>query len=455
MGSMMFVGLLTATFGWNVLVLKGKMVAIEDFHSLLDNILEIRRYEKNIILYGSNENDIKELSIYLHKTGENLKRLSDSISRVTGDEQFNRFKDQFLRYKTLMESSHGKLKGYNITEIRGLGSAMVSFSHDLLSKKQKRIDKALETMMVSSVIVVAGFIVFIAILFLMETKSLLARLKLLINATEDISRGNFKTIQDPAKKKDEISSLIIHFNKMVEELDSKQEQLVQSRKLASIGTFTSGIAHEINNPLNNISLTADGLLEEYDDLSEVEAKEMILEIINQTTRASEVVKNLLDFSRNDKPTFTELKVSDVIDGTIKLIKNQLMVAKIKFETIIPPGLPTINGNLYNLEQVLINLFLNAISAMPQGGAISITASQENSGYVKIDFKDNGHGISAENLERVFDPFYTTKSVGKGTGLGLSIVYGIIKKHEGYVEVKSEMNSGTTFSIYLPITKKRS
>jgi signal transduction histidine kinase len=142
-------------------------------------------------------------------------------------------------------------------------------------------------------------------------------------------------------------------------------------------------------------------------------------------------------------------VADLINRTLKLAGNQLMVDRVRVNQDIPGDLPDILGDLHYLEQVFINLFINAAQAMEGGGAISVTARPDPEGFVRIDVADTGCGMSSEMLERIFDPFYTTKSVGKGTGLGLSIVYGIIKKHEGYVEVQSEMGKGTTFSVHLP------
>ena len=253
---------------------------------------------------------------------------------------------------------------------------MLKFCDDLLNQKRRRINNALERMVLFSFTEVIGFIILIAVLFLMEAKSVFRRLSLITLGTKKLSQGHFKPITDNGRKTDEISQMILQFNRMVEELDSRQEQLVQSRKLASIGTFTSGIAHEINNPLNNISLTADGLLEEYQDLNEVEIKEMILDIINQAARASEVVKNLLDFSRKDRPDLTELSINEVISGTVELIKKQILLKKINVEKNIPADLPCIQGNLYNLEQVFINLFSNAMAAMPEGGRIHIDAADQ-------------------------------------------------------------------------------
>ncbi|WP_051957875.1 histidine kinase dimerization/phospho-acceptor domain-containing protein [Desulfobacter vibrioformis] len=195
---------------------------------------------------------------------------------------------------------------------------------------------------IASLIFVSIFTVCIAIVFLFEAKSMLKRLNQVTLATRSIPKGKFKTIMENASKHDEISQLIAGFNQMVRELDEKQDQLVQSRKLASIGTFTSGIAHEINNPLNNISLTADSLLEAFDDLSGTEVREMIQDIITQTSRASNVVKNLLDFSRSDQTRLSRITIPDVISGTLGLVRNQLMVNKIRLTTDIPDTLPAIN-----------------------------------------------------------------------------------------------------------------
>jgi len=236
---------------------------------------------------------------------------------------------------------------------------------------------------------------------------------------------------------------------MAEELETQQEALVQSRKIAAIGTFSAGIAHELNNPLNNIYLSAETLLDECGDKLDPEDKELILDILNQADRAGEIVRNLLDFSRKDKPSFEELSVHDVINKTVKLVKNQVMLTGIELKIDIPDDLPTIKGNLRNLQQVFLNLLLNAIQAMPNGGKICIEAYDYSDKFVRIDVTDTGHGIKPEDLEHIFEPFYTTKGVGRGTGLGLAVTYGLVKKHGGYIEVESEVGVGTTFSVYLP------
>lgn len=239
---------------------------------------------------------------------------------------------------------------------------------------------------------------------------------------------------------------------MAQELESRQEQLLQSRKLASIGTFISGIAHELNNPLNNISLTAETLQIVCSEMNNPEINELLQDILSQAERASQVVKNLLEFSRREKPNLRNLSVPELIDNTLNLVKNQVMITGIEVVKNVPVGLPLIKGKKQNLEQAFLNIITNAIQAMPDGGCLTIQAQRDTRGYVRIDITDTGVGIDPSNMEHIFDPFFTTKEAGSGTGLGLSLVYRIIRNHGGYIEVKSKLNKGTTFSIYLPIAR---
>jgi two-component system NtrC family sensor kinase len=177
---------------------------------------------------------------------------------------------------------------------------------------------------------------------------------------------------------------------------------------------------------------------------------MIHDILHQADRAGQVVKNLLEFSRTEKPFLTQLSVKEVIQGTVRLVKNQIMVKGVQLETEIADDLPAIRGKRQDLQQAFLNIILNSIQAMEKGGLISIRAGQAQGGYIRVAIRDTGTGIKPGDLEHIFDPFYTTKPVGEGTGLGLSLTYGIIKTHGGYIEVKSEVGKGTTFFIHLPV-----
>jgi signal transduction histidine kinase len=159
----------------------------------------------------------------------------------------------------------------------------------------------------------------------------------------------------------------------------------------------------------------------------------------------------LDFTRRDESTYEQIFINDVINRTLDFVANEIHVNKVKLEKDLSQNLPQINGNHHNLQQVFLNIFLNAIQAMPDGGVLTVKSYIDNSA-IKIDICDTGEGISSENKEKIFDPFFTTKVVGEGTGLGLSVSYGIIKQHHGDILVESELGQGSKFSIILPVSK---
>ncbi|MBU0484496.1 MAG: two-component sensor histidine kinase [Proteobacteria bacterium] len=443
-----FIAILASSYSWQIYSLENKLVALENFHDFFDNVLELRRYEKNL-LFDVGSDNLKDILFYLGNIEEEANKLYPDIEQVVGKEKFANFRSNLASYKSIFEPGRSLVK-LDAEAVRYHGKAMVDFSRDLLTLKQARIRKGLKLILYSFIGLTAGFFFFILLVFQLQAKSVIGRLAFVQQATKDLLQGKFMPIIDNAIKNDEVSNLILAFNKMGTEIEIKQEQLVQSRKLAAIGTFSSGIAHELNNPLNNISLSADALHVEYDELSAEEAKEIINDIILQTERASEVVKDLLDFCRDKTPTSSRLNIKNVIRATIKLIANQLRLNAIWLEDYIPDNLPLVVGDHQKLQQVFLNLFVNAIQVMPEGGLIHLDAKLEPEGYLRIDVNDTGIGIPPEKIEDIFDPFYTTKPVGQGTGLGLSIVYGIVKKHGGYIEVNSKINIGTTFSIFLPI-----
>ncbi|HDM09423.1 MAG TPA: sensor histidine kinase [Desulfobacteraceae bacterium] len=451
-GCIGFAGILTGVYSWQVLNLKKKLLLMEQFHGLFEDILEVRRYEKNF-MYFREISSLKEISLYLDQTSRKAERLAPKITAIVGERGYKKFQADLLRYRTAIEACIRKCGEPDLVELRGIGTSMVDFTQKLLQEKRKRINEMLRQILILPLAYMGGVVILIIFMFQSLAKSILSRIAFVQKATEEVARGNFTPIPNSGKTNDEVTQLIDAFNKMAAELESRWEQLVESRKLASIGTFTSGIAHELNNPLNNISLTAETLLEESDTLDKGESKEMILDIINQASRASEVVRNLLDFSRTEAPSLKKLEVKTVIQETVKLVRNQLMIMGVKLELNLPEDILPICGNLHNLEQVFLNLLLNAIQAMPDGGKITISAKQAEEGYVAIEVSDTGVGIKPDALEKIFDPFFTTKPAGRGTGLGLSIVYGIIKKHGGYVEVKSQEGVGTTFTVYIPACRE--
>ena len=207
----------------------------------------------------------------------------------------------------------------------------------------------------------------------------------------------------------------------------------------------------MNNPINNIVLTAEALKEDFSQLPQEEALEMIQDILVQSGRASDIVKNLLDFSRSEQPEFEEVSINNVLRETLKLVQNQVTLAGIEVKKDLPPDLPHILGNIKTLQQVFLNLFINAVQAMKDGGILSIRSLEsEDREWLKVEVTDTGEGIAPEDLPHIFEPFYTTKEVGRGTGLGLSVSFSIAQKHGGHIEVKSQVGQGSTFTVFLPV-----
>ena len=232
-----------------------------------------------------------------------------------------------------------------------------------------------------------------------------------------------------------------------------EEQLQQREKLSSIGLLAAGVAHEINTPLTGVSSYTQMLL---GMLAESDPKHKLLEKIHrQTERATGIVNNLLNFSRTGTATeFAEVDINRVLDDTLQLLEPQLRQSQIEIVRDYDAALPTAYGNGGKLQQVFTNLLLNARDAIPDGGRITLSTATEDGESVIIHVADNGIGIAAENVARIYDPFFTTKGVGRGTGLGLAVSYGIVQEHSGHIAVNSAPGRGTTFRITLPTTQGR-
>ena len=228
-----------------------------------------------------------------------------------------------------------------------------------------------------------------------------------------------------------------------------EQRLVQADKLSSIGLLAAGVAHEVNTPLAVISTYAQMLAKQVADDTQ---KSVILDkIAKQTFRASEIVNSLLNFSRTSSTSFGEVKLNRVIQETLSLLEHQLQKTGIQVHTDFDPELGPIHGNAGKLQQVFLNLILNARDAMRTGGALEVRTWQEGS-RARVEVADSGTGIAPEHLHRVYDPFFTTKPARQGTGLGLAVTYGIIQEHGGSIEVSNRPGGGAQFRIELPLAK---
>ncbi len=278
-------------------------------------------------------------------------------------------------------------------------------------------------------------------------------LRQIVTATQHVAAGDL-TYAIPMHQRDEIGALAQSFNEMTRRLAETQRQLFQSEKLASVGRLAAGVAHEINNPLTGVLTYSSFLLKRAEDKPEI--KEDLEVIVRETKRCREIVKGLLDFARQSPAEKNRVAINEVIKRSVQILANQLAKHKIQIEQQLAPDLPELEADANQLQQVLVNLIMNANDALAEnGGTITVSsallANEANvrRPHIQIQVRDTGCGIPAENLSKIFEPFFTTKGQ-KGNGLGLAIVWGIIEKHNGRIAVESKLDAGTTFTILLPV-----
>jgi PAS domain S-box-containing protein len=230
-----------------------------------------------------------------------------------------------------------------------------------------------------------------------------------------------------------------------------EDQLLQSEKLTSLGLLAAGVAHEVNTPLAVISNYIQMLAKQ---LPAGDARQSLIDkIVKQTFRASEIVNHLLNFSRTGAAEFQPVSLNQVVEETLSLLSHPFRTGQVQVIRNLSPELPAVLGSGNRLQQVFLNLFLNARDAMPSGGMLEVRSAAYN-GTVEVEVTDTGAGISRENLARIFDPFFTTKATARGTGLGLSVSYGIIKEHAGKIEVRSTPGKGTSFRLEFPAATRK-
>jgi PAS domain S-box-containing protein len=236
----------------------------------------------------------------------------------------------------------------------------------------------------------------------------------------------------------------------VTQRERMEEQMSQTEKLTSLGLLAAGVAHEVNTPLAVISNYIQMLAKQ---MPEGDPRQTIIEkIVKQTFRASEIVNNLLNFSRTGAAEAADVDVNRVVEETLSLVAHPLKTSQIRVVKQLGEPLPAVRGSANKLQQVFLNLFLNARDAMPTGGMLEVRTAAHN-GSVEVEVADTGAGIAREHIHRIFDPFFTTKASGRGTGLGLSVSYGIIKEHSGKIDVRSTPGKGTSFHVEFPAVKK--
>jgi two-component system NtrC family sensor kinase len=433
-------------------ILNQKIQIIERKYDLLNTILEARRYEKNYFLSFDKENIVQALD-YARQAEDILRNILTKYSKYTLaknlDQRINEvvtYKESLVALLKLQEEGHLVVPPETIELIRKQGKILTSelekivkkesqFVQDLIGKSKTIHLLALVPVFILSVLV-ALFLVF----------NVNRPLKTIENAITKIASGDFNNIPE-IKTGDEFESLVVSLNNMIDELNKRSKQLIQAQKLASLGRLTSGVAHELNNPLNNISTSIQILIEEIEEDNLEYKKELLIGAEKEVERGKEIVRSLLEFARERTLTLKQVNFKDLVDSAIKHVKSEIP-DNIHLKVEVPDNIQATVG--LRIKSVIINLIANAVHAMKNGGEITIKAKNE---FDKEGFSfqviDTGEGIPQNVITKIFDPFFTTKEVGKGSGLGLSITYGIMEQHRGNISVSSEVGKGTTFTCFLP------
>jgi len=443
-----------------LLELSTKQQFVEKASNFTFEIQQARRFEKNFFLYGTNLSD----ALANIQTAHNyLDRDAEEMRAVVGVTKYESMMQSLLRYEQLLERLLDRKAGpadqaAEATDLRRIeadlrkhGAVLVSDAQEVIDRERMTMHSMMHTAMVVAISYLAFMFFVMAYAAGLLIRAVLRPLGRFVRYTARIGAGDYSPILPTRKYRDEFSNLAIAINQMLHELTVRQDQLLQSGKMAAVGTLTSGIAHELNNPLNNISLTTEALLDGFDDTPDEDKRRMLQQVATQVERASSTVRNLLDFTRKPQAVFTRLSIAEILDSSVKLIHNELELGGVELELNLPADLPEVPGNPRSLQQVFLNLLLNSVQAMPDGGRLTIGARPEGD-QLRVDVQDTGMGIQPEDLEKVFEPFFTTKDPGQGTGLGLSVTYGIVEKHGGKITVDSRPGEGTRVSVFLPLKR---
>ena len=455
-------------------LIEAKVLAGGRISEFFDATLEIRRFEKSYFLYHQSA-DAAENAAYSARAQHLLEDNFADFSALTEAARVAVLRDTLGRYSRLMaEYARTPLSGAAQSEalesfIRKAGKQIVTIAEEIASAERKRLQSSLERHRYSLIVSILVLILLVIAIGQMLSRMVARPLKQMEESMEAVANGRRDQIDIPSADR-EIISLTNAFNHVLQELELRQKHLVRSEKLVSLGTLLSGVAHELNNPLSNISTSCQILIEELESADPEFKRELLAQIDEQTGRARNIVRSLLDFARDREFKRETLPLAALVAETLRFIQGQVP-SRIAIVTDIPADIQ-IQGDKQRLQQVFLNLIKNALEALEGAGEIVIRAvrrdaaqAEETPGHfnflaqcnpaeevVEIEISDNGQGIPPAVLPRIFDPFFTTKDVGKGSGLGLFVVYEIIEEHGGCIAADSEPGKGTSFHIRLPLNK---
>lgn len=306
-------------------------------------------------------------------------------------------------------------------------------------------------------IILIGILVTLVVGYILAN-SITKPIRHVAEVAQKLAKGDFNQ-EVPIESEDEIGELSKTFNFMIEAIKERDEKLkaetqtalVQMEKMSSLGQMAAGVAHEINNPLSGVLTYLQLMLKSVrENKPIIEHEKKLTAMERETARCTRIIKGLLDFARQTKPTIRSVDLTRVLENNLLMLSHQAELTNVKIVKQYQPDVPNIDADPDQLQQVFTNIILNAIQAMEGGGGVLTISTLRNmtKGEVGVRFQDTGHGISPEDLKRLFTPFFTTKEKGKGIGLGLAVCYGIIQRHGGDIKVESELGRGTAFTVWL-------
>lgn len=422
---------------------------------LFDTTLEMRRFEKNYFLYRDKE-DYAENLRFTEKAEDIIRQNKGDIKKLSIKADVYALETDIREYKLLMQRYFNLDKtlypvdAYDLEgKIRLRGKKLVTATETVSIAERKYI----QSLVMSSRRVLIASIIFLIVAGVIIgqylSRMVVRPLKQLEGCMRLIADGKFDTLACDSTET-EIVSLSNAFSKMIKELELRQMKvIIQSEKLISLGTMVSGITHQLNNPLSNISTSCQILHEEIEEADIKYKRELLGQIEGQVERAKAMVHSLLEFARKKEFKAKPLPLKDLIADTVRLLQGDIPT-NVEIGTDIPEDVWII-ADKQRIQQALLNIIKNGLDSMPVEGELLISAQENNeTRTVEIKIKDTGTGIEEETIARIFEPFFTTKDEGKGSGLGLFVAREIIEEHSGVIEVSSAPNRGTTFSIKLPL-----
>ena len=433
-----------------------KLAVVELADNLNWMILEIRRYEKNYLLYQKRE-DLDENRRYVAQALDLVQTIEQRAWNLRSQPGLTALQDAVRVYRDRMEEiadadaleDNHQRSAALMNDVRELGQRMLDLAEQEVAFERSMIRHILETLRLQLMAVFAVALALGVVLPFLAFRKFFKLLHLLRRTTEHIAGGRFEKIPVEASEI-EMRQLMEAFNHMVEELERHEAQMIQAQKLSSLGTMAAGVAHQLNNPLNNIWTSCQIAIDELDACDPPFMRKMLDNIDQETARARDIVKGLLEFSRTKVFSMRWIELAVIAKRALTLIAAQVP-AEVEIHTDIPPQLK-VQVDVQRFQEVLLNLLLNAVQAIgSRPGRITLkAAADEATRQAVITVQDTGPGIPADIRGRIFDPFFTTKGDNQGTGLGLAVAYGIIKQHRGSIAVESEPGEGCTFVIRLPL-----